>query len=89
MSDKQRIVIRVVEIQGRGECHFGHKVGDCWEYPADVNKMCGMLLHIIYPDIRVLRFGGSFPWDEDPDRHYLCCPDPNNPVVVEIARLSE
>jgi uncharacterized repeat protein (TIGR04076 family) len=34
-------------------------------------------------------FGGSFPWEKDPDVTTVACPDPDNPVVFELRRLRQ
>ncbi|GAG37096.1 unnamed protein product, partial [marine sediment metagenome] len=38
------------------------------------------------PSAQVLQFGGSFPWEDDPNRTTVACPDPANPVVFELRR---
>jgi uncharacterized repeat protein (TIGR04076 family) len=38
----------------------------------------------LLPYITTLRFGGSFPWEKDPDSGTFCCPDPE---VVNTFRL--
>jgi uncharacterized repeat protein (TIGR04076 family) len=35
----------------------------------------------------VLEFGGSFPFEKNPDVAYAACPDGDNPVVFEIRRV--
>lgn len=35
----------------------------------------------------VLQFGGSFPWEHDPNKATVVCPDPANPVVFELRRV--
>ena len=37
-------------------------------------------------EVRV--FGGVLPWESDPDRTVMCCPDSANPVVFELRRVS-
>jgi len=80
------IEIEIVEIQGRGTCYYGHKVGDKFKWPEDMGKLCPHAVYTVYPGVDVLRFGGTYPWEDDPDTAHLCCPDPNNPVVFELRR---
>jgi len=40
----------------------------------------------IYPYIRVIESGGSYPFFEEPDSHSACCPDYKRPVVFKISR---
>jgi uncharacterized repeat protein (TIGR04076 family) len=37
----------------------------------------------------VLRHGGEFPWEENKDKAHVACPDPFNPVVMELRRVKE
>jgi len=74
----------------KGHCRAGHKVGDQWtvsdKTPGD---MCLAGFSALYPNLRVLRFGGSFPWEADPDTSSVACPDDKNPVVFTLKRLEK
>ncbi|MDY6917204.1 MAG: TIGR04076 family protein [Chloroflexota bacterium] len=80
-----RVVARV--IQQKGTCEAGHKVGDEFvigqKTPAG---MCSWAFFALFPFAEVLEFGGSFPWEEDPDKAVAQCPDAANPVVFEVRR---
>ena len=86
MSEDVQITIKVKEIMGDGKCPYGHKPGEVFNYPDDRGKICPNGYYIIYPAIRVLQFGGSFPWCTDKDATTLCCSDYRHPVVFEITR---
>ena len=77
-------------ISQKGTCAAGHKVGDEFvigeEIPAGV---CSWAFHTLFPFVEVLQFGGSFPWESDPDRATVACPDPENPVVFELRRVAD
>lgn len=93
MADRgnpSRVKIEVVEIQGAGECSYGHRVGDSFVVEANesVPGLCGWAFNSIMPFLTVLRFGGELPWEEDKDTALVCCPDPANPVVFRLTRLS-
>ena len=82
MSD---VIARV--ISQKGTCAAGHKVGDVFvigqKTPPDI---CSWAFYTIFPTAEVLQFGGSFPWEEDPNKTTVACPDPANPVVFELRR---
>ena len=74
-------------ISQKGTCEAGHKVGDEFvlgqKTPPD---MCSWAFCTLFPFAEVLQFGGSFPWEPDPNKSTVCCPDPENPVVFELRR---
>ena len=70
----------------KGECSWGHKVGDKIELSGySPGGLCGFFYHDIFPNILVLQFGGSFPWG-DPDTLELECEDRVNAVTIELHR---
>jgi uncharacterized repeat protein (TIGR04076 family) len=88
MAERYKISIRVAS--KKGTCAQEHKVGDHWivdkKTPAG---MCLSAFNTLFPSLRVLMFGGSFPWRSDPDVTTVACPDAANPVVFELRRLRE
>ncbi len=69
----------------KGECSFGHKVGDRFElsgYTAD--GLCGFFYHDIYPYIIMLQFGGKFPDEWGGEALELECMDRTNAVKIEL-----
>ena len=74
-------------ISQRGTCVAGHKAGDEFvigeQTPAN---LCSWAFYSLFPFVQVLRFGGSFPWEEDRDKATVACPDAANPVVFELRR---
>ena len=87
MSEPYEVLAKVVSQQGT--CKAGHKVRD--EFVLGLKSpsgLCLSALNSIYPPVRVLRFGGSYPWQSDPDVwEATACPDANNPVVFELRTL--
>lgn len=83
---KVQVTIKSIE----GECPQEFKVGQSWlidgKTPAG---MCMGAYNSISPAVRVFRFGGEHPWDEDKDVTYISCPDPKNRVIYELKRLRE
>ncbi|MFC1956117.1 TIGR04076 family protein [Chloroflexota bacterium] len=89
MAESYKVVVKVVS--QKGFCDIGHKVGDEWiiedyKTPKDI---CIAAYNTLYPDARVLIFGGIFPWGNDPDVSTIACPDAENPVIFELRRLRE
>jgi len=79
-------MIEIIDILEEGKCPEGHKIGETFEYPNDVGKLCPVAFHSIYPYIRVIGSGGSFPFFDEPNAHSACCPDYKRPVVFKISR---
>ena len=85
--------VRIKVISQKGHCGMGHNVGDEWIYKWEPGKVdnpniCEIAFHTIFPHIRVLWFGGIFPWPTpDEDTVMVACPDAANPVVFELKRL--
>ena len=85
MADQYEIAIKV--ISQKGTCAHEHKVGDEWVLSKTPGGMCPIAFNALFPDARVLMFGGTLPWEPDPDFTTLACPDAKNPVVFELRRL--
>lgn len=85
MLEINKVVARVVSQEGT--CSAGHKVDDEFvigdKAPAG---MCSWALVTVFSFAQVLRFGGSFPWEDDSDKATVACPDMDNPVVFELRR---
>ncbi len=80
------IIARVVS--QKGTCEAGHKVGD--EFVIGQTTPPGMYSWAfcsLFPFADVLQFDGTFPWEKDPDKTTVACPDPGNPVVFELRRV--
>jgi len=83
-----KVVAKVVS--QKGTCVAGHKVGDEFVIgdttPSD---MCSWAFHTLFPFVSALQSGGVFPWETDPDKSIVACPDPGNPVVFELRRCKD
>ncbi|HEY3316151.1 MAG TPA: TIGR04076 family protein [Bacillota bacterium] len=77
--------VEVTVIEQKGFCGIGHKVGDTWQIrgttPAGI---CVSAWQAMFPGLRVIQLGGSFPWAKESGRVTVACPDAANPVVFEI-----
>ena len=82
------MIARVVS--QKGTCSAGHRVGDEFvmgqKTPCD---MCAWAFYVLFPFTQTLEFGGAFPWEKDPDRVVVACPDSENPVVFEVRRVTQ
>lgn len=80
------VIARV--ISQKGTCEAGHKVGDEFVIGEILSPgVCSWAFYSLFPFATVLQFGGSFPWESDPDKAAVACPDPANPVVFELRRV--
>jgi uncharacterized repeat protein (TIGR04076 family) len=76
-------------ISQRGTCEAGHRVGDEFVIGQKTPPgLCSWAFHTLFPFVEVLQFGGAFPWEEDPDKATVACPDAANPVIFELRRVS-
>jgi uncharacterized repeat protein (TIGR04076 family) len=87
----KRVQIEVVEIAGTGRCTIGLEPGRAWvvDSPCVPDGMCMWAWAALSPFLTPLRFGGSLPWEDDPQTARVCCPDPANPVVFRMSVLPE
>jgi uncharacterized repeat protein (TIGR04076 family) len=86
MAERYAIAIKVVS--QKGTCDHQHKVGDEWIMRGETPEgICLSAFNSLFPDSRVLEFGGSLPWEPDPEVATVACPDAKNPVVFELRRL--
>ena len=86
MAELYRIMARVVN--QKGNCTAVMKVGV--EFPVGEHtpaNICSFAYTAVFPFAVALMTGGSFPWEKDPDRTTVACPDPENPVVIELRRI--
>ncbi|MFX0167901.1 MAG: TIGR04076 family protein [Candidatus Hodarchaeota archaeon] len=93
MTKIYRIIARVHELRqqpGKSPCRL-YKVGEEFDLSKldERAKICRWAFNSLFPFLTVLEFGGALPWEPDPDRAYVACPDPHNIVVFELRRVGE
>jgi uncharacterized repeat protein (TIGR04076 family) len=93
MAKTYRIIARVAELRhesGKSPCRL-YKLGDEFDLskPEEKEKICRWAYNAMFPFLTVLEYGGTLPWEADPGRTYVACPDPNNVVVFELRRAGE
>ncbi len=88
MAESYDVAVKV--ISQKGTCAAKHKAGDEWVIDSKTPEgICLTAFNVLLPNARVLRFGGSFPWENDTDITTVACPDAQNPVVFELRRLQK
>jgi uncharacterized repeat protein (TIGR04076 family) len=80
----RRIVVEVIDIAGN--CFYGHSTGDKIEIdPFQVNGMCGLLYHQLYPYMHVLLSGATPAWATVPHSITGECPDIYNRLSFRMS----
>ena len=80
---KPKIKITSVDRIGTHSCHRGHRIGDALDYDTDRGKLCPMAMHVAFPYIDILRYGGTPPTYSNGDIR-ICYPDVD---VINVFRL--
>ncbi|MBQ4339717.1 MAG: TIGR04076 family protein [Firmicutes bacterium] len=80
---KPKIRITLVEQKGTMGCHRGHKTGDTFDYDTERGKLCPMAMHVAFPYIDIIRYGGEPPKAKNGEIRF-CCPDSD---VINIFRI--
>jgi len=84
---RPKIRITVKERKGEKNCHRGHKIGDSYDFDTERGKICPMAMHVLFPVVDILRYGGSLPWGEYNNKGLFACPDPDVLLVFEVERV--
>ncbi len=86
MAGSYHVAVKVVS--QKGTCANKHKVGDEWLIKGKTPPgICLSAFNSLFLPSQVLRFGGAFPWETNPDVITIACPDAGNSVVFELRRL--
>ena len=76
-------------ISQKGTCTAQHKAGDEFVIGQQTPpNLCSWAFYSLFPFAQVLKFGGSFPWQQDRNKTTIACPDPESQVVFELRRTS-
>ena len=85
MPGKYRVIGKIIKQEG--VCSANHKVGDLFELGDKTpSGFCAHAYVAIFPFVMGFQYGSSFPWDREFHKTTLACPDPDNPVVIELTR---
>ena len=80
---KPKICITLVDQKGTAPCHRGHQIGDSFDFDSERGKLCPMAMHVAFPFIDILRYGGTLPTQPDGTMRF-CCPDA---AVINVFQL--
>ena len=82
--EKPKINIELVERMGKYGCHRGHRIGERFDFDEDRGKLCPMAMHVLFPYVNILRYGGKLPPCKEHGDVRVCCPDPDVINVFHI-----
>lgn len=85
---KPAIKITVVDRKGPKGCHRGHRVGDSFDFDTERGKVCPMAMHVAFPYIDILRYGGQIPGNSE-NTALFCCPDVDTINVFKIEKVTD
>ena len=85
---KPAINITLVDRKGSHPCHRGHKLGDSFDYDTERGRLCPMAMHVAFPYIDSLRYGGEPPRAECGEIRF-CCPDSDVINIFKIEKQSD
>ena len=71
---KPKIKITLIDKKGTSSCHRNHKIGDSFAYDTERGNLCPMAIHVAFPYIDILRYGGTIPKSKN-GLICFCCPD--------------
>ena len=71
---KPKIIISLVDKKGDFPCHKGHQIGESFDFDTERGKLCAMAIHVAFPYIDILRYGGTPPKSRSGEVCF-CCPD--------------
>ncbi len=83
MARRPKIKITIIDRLGKHGCHRGHKVGDCFDFDTERGQLCPMAMHVAFPYIDILRYGGSIP-GQPKGTAVFGCPDIDTINVFKI-----
>lgn len=83
-AKEYEVVIKLVA--NKKPCYSGLKIGDEWVYDFQPLQMCGFAYNSIFPFALVMKTGGTFPWQQDPNVVIASCPDAEVVNTFEIRR---
>ena len=85
---RPKIKITLTKRLGDTPCHRGHKAGDTFDFDTERGKLCPMAMHVAFPYIDILRYGGQIP-NQPKDTAVFCCPDVDTLNIFKIEKITE
>ena len=80
------MIVEVEVISQKGECAAGLKKGDKFRFDPGMTPLnfCASAYAALYPNLKSISAGGTFPWAEKDGSILVACPDSKNPLVSSI-----
>lgn len=85
---RPKIRITLIERRGESPCHRGHRPGDSFDFDTERGKLCPMAMHVAFPFVDILRYGGSIP-GQPAGTATFCCPDADTINVFRAEIIKE
>ena len=63
----------------------GHKIRDTFDFDTERGKLCPMAMHVAFPYVDILRYGGNIPKTRNGEIRF-CCPDSD---VVNVFKIEK
>ncbi len=83
---RPKIKITLIDSKGPTPCHRGHKPGDSFDFDTQRGSLCPMAMHVAFPYIDILRYGGEIPGQEK-GCAVFACPDVDTLNIFKIERI--
>lgn len=85
---RAKIRLTLIKKIGHGQCHYNHQIGDSFDFDKDRGKLCPMAMHVAFPYVDILRYGGQIP--NNPENECVfSCPDVDILNVFKIEKINE
>ena len=85
---RPRIQITLIDQKGTKGCHRGHKIGDSYDFDTERGNLCPMAMHVAFPYVDILRYGGEIPGNPK-GTAIFACPDVDTLNVFKFERIDE
>ena len=82
---RPKIRITLIDQKGTVGCHRGHKIGDSYDFDTERGNLCPMAMHVAFPYVDILRYGGNIPGQKE-GTALFGCPDVDTLNVFKIER---
>ncbi|MEQ2444037.1 TIGR04076 family protein [Pseudoflavonifractor sp. CLA-AP-H29] len=84
--ERPKIRLTLIDRKGPCGCHRGHRVGDTFDFDTERGRLCPMAMHVAFPYIDILRYGGAIPGQPEGTAVFRC-PDVDVINVFKIEKI--
>lgn len=85
---RPKIMITLIDQKGTMGCHRGHKIGDSYDFDTERGMLCPMAMHVAFPYVDILRYGGEITGQEK-GTAVFSCPDVDTLNIFKIEVVKE